>query len=369
MGLDGMKGFWEAIAVMLGCLLLLSGCILPRSKVDPPTDGEFNVHFLDVTAGDAIIIDMGEREIIIDGGLHPSVLSWFVRTTEIIEEPVELVILTHSDIDHWGGLKRLLIEDRVEFLEFWEPGYGATDGEDKGFDEFLSSIERKLGPGRFVHPFGGGGYPLSSLNGGIRSFYVPSLPGVKFTALHSSDEPRGHNAAYRRNNASIVLTMEISGIKMLFTGDVTGKCKPEDFACKRYAKDLGHRIGKPTGKAPEEKTCQDYAIECGDPLYVEKELLALNAMYSGILDADILKVPHHGSETSSHPRFIQAVDPRYAVVCSTFPFHPKRKVIRRYKACSDAEILVTGARNPMDSKHISCTGGNGSLRCDYTENF
>ncbi len=49
--------------------------------------------------------------------------------------------------------------------------------------------------------------------------------------------------------------------------------------------------------------------------------------------ADLLKVGHHGSATSSSPEFLEAVKPRYAVVSVGFynSFkHPRPEVMRRY---------------------------------------
>jgi len=51
--------------------------------------------------------------------------------------------------------------------------------------------------------------------------------------------------------------------------------------------------------------------------------------------ADLLKIPHHGSLTSSTPEFLTTVHPRYAVVSSGFynPFrHPRPEVMARYAA-------------------------------------
>ncbi|MBQ7541185.1 MAG: MBL fold metallo-hydrolase [Clostridia bacterium] len=45
---------------------------------------------------------------------------------------------------------------------------------------------------------------------------------------------------------------------------------------------------------------------------VEKQLL--NGKYAGYLDADVLKVGHHGSGTSSSAMFLKAVDPRFGVI-------------------------------------------------------
>jgi competence protein ComEC len=60
---------------------------------------------------------------------------------------------------------------------------------------------------------------------------------------------------------------------------------------------------------------------------------ALVALYGGKLAAPVLKVPHHGSRTSSSDDFIDAVAPRYAVVCvglyNTYGL-PNQDVLDRY---------------------------------------
>jgi len=62
------------------------------------------------------------------------------------------------------------------------------------------------------------------------------------------------------------------------------------------------------------------------------------------LRADLLKVPHHGSRTSSTEGFINAVNPRYAVISvgerSRFG-HPHTTVVRRYLA-KDVTLFQTG---------------------------
>lgn len=62
------------------------------------------------------------------------------------------------------------------------------------------------------------------------------------------------------------------------------------------------------------------------------------------LRADVLKVPHHGSRTSSTEAFINAVSPRYAVISvgerSRFG-HPHAIVVDRYLA-RDVKLLRTG---------------------------
>ena len=66
---------------------------------------------------------------------------------------------------------------------------------------------------------------------------------------------------------------------------------------------------------------------------------------SGVdLRANVLKVPHHGSRTSTTESFVNAVKPRYAVISvgerSRFG-HPHAVVVERYRA-SNVDLLQTG---------------------------
>ncbi len=70
------------------------------------------------------------------------------------------------------------------------------------------------------------------------------------------------------------------------------------------------------------------ALLVGDAHERIEKLLAAEAS-----QVDLLKVGHHGSNTSSSPEFLQAVHPRYAVVSVGFynSFgHPRPEVMQRY---------------------------------------
>lgn len=68
----------------------------------------------------------------------------------------------------------------------------------------------------------------------------------------------------------------------------------------------------------------------GDAEAVEEEYLL--AEHRGALDATVLKVPHHGSRTSTSSAFLDAVSPRVAVVSSAYDSqfgHPHPAVLQR----------------------------------------
>jgi competence protein ComEC len=101
---------------------------------------------------------------------------------------------------------------------------------------------------------------------------------------------------------------------------------------------------------------------CGDVgLEAEKELLASGRN----LRADILKVGHHGSRTSTSQAFIDAVRPRLAVVSCSYPAHgsfPSPVVMRRLRS-SGARVLWTGRDGAVtvetDGKTITYETGRG----------
>lgn len=73
-----------------------------------------------------------------------------------------------------------------------------------------------------------------------------------------------------------------------------------------------------------------FLLSGDSPDEIEKYLVRLNAE---MLDADILKVGHHGSRTSSAEEFIRAVNPDYAIFsrgCDNSYGHPHKEVVERF---------------------------------------
>ena len=75
----------------------------------------------------SVLIDYGDNEIFIDGGMGSNVAWKYIKN--LVQDPIELAIITHGDTDHWKGMARVLgLEPtpktpRFRVTEFWEPGY------------------------------------------------------------------------------------------------------------------------------------------------------------------------------------------------------------------------------------------------------
>jgi beta-lactamase superfamily II metal-dependent hydrolase len=311
-------------------------------------DIPFKVHFLDVGTGDSAIIDIGDREIVIDGGNSPTVLREYVAERPIIDGPIELVVVTHGDTDHWKGLERLMNFDGrgaqpPQVLEFWDPGYDRTcnppsTGGRVNYLAFVDDFRRHPGI-RFVRPLENF-HPPASQTGQIQPFTLPSLPGVTFTVLHSAAVTTSDNTecSYLINNASIVLKLQIGTTSFLFTGDANGKERSEPDA-----NNAGH---------------------------VQRGLLALEQQVPGTLKVDVLKVPHHGSETASTIPFIAKTNPSYAIIsASTTHRLPKETTVHRYEAPNRA-ILRTDINHENHRDHILCIKEvSRALECNFESVF
>jgi competence protein ComEC len=71
-----------------------------------------------------------------------------------------------------------------------------------------------------------------------------------------------------------------------------------------------------------------------EPVETPREASTGSARTGGGLKADILLVPHHGSKTSSSAAFLQAVQPRIAIVQAGYRNrfgHPAAPVLERYR--------------------------------------
>ena len=78
------------------------------------------------------------------------------------------------------------------------------------------------------------------------------------------------------------------------------------------------------------------ALLVGDVERAQERALVERAALSGdVLQAALLLVPHHGSKTSSSEGFLDAVQPRIALVQAAYRSrfgHPAPEVVERYRA-------------------------------------
>lgn len=238
------------------------------------------VTFLDVGQGDATVIEFpGSHVMVIDGG-------GFLSRTFDSGEAILAPFLWQKKI---GRVDTLVLThphlDHYGGLEFLARHFGVTS--------FWSNGRQSKGSRRFIAL----GETLTERD--IERHVLcrgaavpePEIGGVRIQVLH----PPCGRTGLDTNNSSLVLRLGHGEVDVLLTGDV-------------------------------ETTA-------------EAMLLSTQAT----LDSEILKVPHHGSRTSSSQRFLEAVSPDVAVASlghfNRFDF-PSPEVVERYER-QDVELLRT----------------------------
>jgi len=82
-------------------------------------DHLFHIYFLDVGQGDSIFIRTpSNRDILIDGGEDTSVLGELAEVMPFWDRTIDMIISTHPDSDHLGGLLHVLERYSVQVLGF-----------------------------------------------------------------------------------------------------------------------------------------------------------------------------------------------------------------------------------------------------------
>ena len=136
---------------------------LPKASID--TTAKLECYFLDVGQGDAtLIVTPGRKTILVDGGKGVAAgrigeaeqaLVWKYR----LDQPdtsvtIDLVVLTHADEDHIGGLVNLIMNDKIVVKKVIHSGIATYDrpkaddqlGKRKKIDgtEYLTTVHSTL---------------------------------------------------------------------------------------------------------------------------------------------------------------------------------------------------------------------------------
>ncbi|MDP4007646.1 MAG: MBL fold metallo-hydrolase [Candidatus Peregrinibacteria bacterium] len=241
--------------------LLIAVALLHLTFVKIPTQAEVN--FLDIGQGDSVLIVTPElHTILIDGGPGETVLEQIGEVLPFFAHDIDLMVLTHPHRDHLEGLLEVIQRYNVHHLLLAGDDYGS--GLYRQFLEFARMEEASSG--LQIH--------FAEASTDIK---VPSGDGeILLDIFHPINLITGQKYD-NANNASIVIRMSyISRLRSLesyyrsfmFTGDCEKEC--------------------------------------------EQQILSVYPATA--LTADILKIGHHGSRTSSLQAFLDAVSPKIAVI-------------------------------------------------------
>jgi competence protein ComEC len=161
-------------------------------------DGRLHVTFLDVGQGDAILMTLPDgRQMLIDGGPSATDLNWQLgRNMPFWDRSLDVVINTHPDADHLGGL--------VSVLERYQVGQTIIS-DMVGHNELDEQWERQLNELNLQPAIGQSGMALAL------------GPGITATLLSPGPHTLG---ADNSNNHSVVMRLQWGRISFLFPGDI-----------------------------------------------------------------------------------------------------------------------------------------------------
>ncbi|MCL2679739.1 MAG: MBL fold metallo-hydrolase [Dehalococcoidia bacterium] len=169
-------------------LLFLPACDFGVTTT--PQSVELRVYFIDVGQGDAILIDFGETEILIDGGERNKGVADFIR--HYVDGKLEMVIATHPHADHIGGLMEVLQE--YDVADIW---WNGEDYNSQTYRNFMALVDAE---GAGVHVAQSG--DIMQLGELTLCIYNP-----------------GQMSHRNPNDYSIVLSLQYGEIIFLFAGD------------------------------------------------------------------------------------------------------------------------------------------------------
>lgn len=169
---------------------------------------KMKVVFLDVGQGDAVFIQASNgRQMLIDGGANASVLRELGRIMPFYDRSIDVVLATHADQDHIGGLVEVL--KRFDIDMFVRTNTTSTSAV---YVELENMIRQKnIKEEVIISP------EIISLGGGI-----------EFDILF----PDKDTAGWDTNDASIVGKLFYNQTSFLFTGDSPQKI--EKYLVNKY---------------------------------------------------------------------------------------------------------------------------------------
>lgn len=243
---------------------------------------ELQVIFFDVGQGDAILIQQGSRQILIDGGQNgQKMMEKLGEYVPFWDRDIEVIIATHPDQDHISGL--------IDIMENYRVGLAIDNGvesDSQTYKKYKKTIEEKN----------------IRREEGRAGMSIRVGDDVQMKILNP-DGTQEKNNPKDTNESSIVAKLETGENSFLFTGDFTTKAEIALL------------------KGPEIDFKNRTAVAGAD-----------NSERITNWKARVLKVGHHGSKYSTSETLLDAVKPEEAIISvgrNNRYGHPAEDIIKR----------------------------------------
>jgi beta-lactamase superfamily II metal-dependent hydrolase len=296
-------------------------------------DGDqwLEIHIVDVGQGDGIWIHTADdgidngrfegKNIVIDGGPDTkdagNAFFQYLQRFAHKDAVIDALLISHPHADHYRGANSVLNHYQVKTI--YDSGFPKGGTEYPNFRQKLKDEpDAKVMIGRDAFEPLEWGTELQA-----EILYSFGIDGVDL----------GSAANTKENNSSMVLRLQYGDETFLFMGDAEGKDRHGSAATPRFVEDFLLK------NVPRER-----------------------------LKANVLKIAHHGSETSSTTDFIAAVDPDAVVVSSgrkdfgrgnSHVFLPDESTLARY-CCHNPETRIYRTDQDDEAEgHTDLTDADG----------
>jgi competence protein ComEC len=213
----------------------------PTATPSPsPTPEALTVHFIDVGQGDAILIDRGETDILVDGGPTSASVLAYLQGQSLGD--IDLLVATHPHADHIAGLADVMAQYSVN--EIWVSGDTATS---QTYETFATAVAAE-------------GATVREVERG----YTMQMNGLDLAVLNPTSELTGDP-----NQDSVVFRLTCGGVSVLLTGDATSDSEASMLAATLALDSdvlkVGHHGSSTSTSAPflAAVTPQDAVISVG----------------------------------------------------------------------------------------------------------
>lgn len=257
----------------------------------------FKVVFCNIGQGDATLVSIGTTQLLMDGGPGRQVLACLERHLPLGDKLIEVVVASHPDADHIGGL--------IEVLNHYQVGklISGPEGKDtEVYRKLLQEINKHRESGELQ---------VSNLYSGDRLTFGPVQATVVWPERQwvadrlslASSNPNGSTAVLGANTTdpdindfSLVLHVQYGNFDLLINGDAESSVQDEELL---------------TGLIPS--------------------------------DIEIMTEPHHGSRNGLLDEWLSNVSPQMTVIsvgAKNRYGHPAPEILQRLQAAG-VKVLRT----------------------------
>ena len=180
-------------------ILLLSTISFDKHMVSQSRDVMLTVSFLDVGQGDATFIESPSgTQVLIDGGADSRILGVLSGELGFFDRDIDMLVATHPDGDHIGGLIDVLIRYDVGTVLMTE-----NVNDTPVYDAFIRAVEEERAA------------VLYARAGQVYDLGLGSAGSTTLTILFPDHDPTNMES----NDSSIISRLTYGGTSYLFTGD------------------------------------------------------------------------------------------------------------------------------------------------------